>query len=142
MRRIALATAFCLAMTTPILAQDQAAIQQMADKFVETFNAGDIEGLAAMYTEDAYLLPAEAEMVQGRDNIQSFFQGASDQLSDLKLTTVDVKPLGDNAVREIGTVTGKMKGDQPQEFKGKYVVIWEKVGDEWKIATDIYNMNQ
>jgi ketosteroid isomerase-like protein len=27
----------------------------------------------------------------------------------------------------------------PQEVVGKYVVVWEKVGDDWKLAADIWN---
>jgi ketosteroid isomerase-like protein len=33
----------------------------------------------------------------------------------------------------------KTKGQTPQEVTGKYVVVWEKVGTEWKLAVDIWN---
>jgi ketosteroid isomerase-like protein len=59
--------------------------------------------------------------------------------SDPKLTIVDVKSLGQSAAREIGTFSLKTKGSTPEEVTGKYVVIWEKVGTEWKLATDIWN---
>ena len=142
MRRMMLAAALVLAVSTPVPAQDKAAIQQLSDRFAEAFNTGDIDAVAAMYTEDAVVLPPGAEIIQGRDKIQALWQGATEQMSDLKLTATDVKPLGDSAVREIGTATAKTNGEQPQDMTIKYVVIWEKVGDEWKIATDIWNMNQ
>ena len=44
-----------------------------------------------------------------------------------------------DAAREIGTFMLKTKGAQPQEIAGKYVVIWQKVGSDWKLATDIWN---
>jgi hypothetical protein len=50
----------------------------------------------------------------------------------------DVKPLGPAATREIGTFALKTKGPNPQEVTGKYVVIWEKVGNDW-LAADIWN---
>jgi len=31
----------------------------------------------------------------------------------------------------------KTKDQPPQEVSGKYVVVWQKVGGEWKLATDI-----
>src|SRR5829696_7497543 len=142
MRRFALAAALLIAGIAPGLAQDKAMFQQLDDKWAEAFNAGDAAAVAAMYTEDAHMLPPGMEMMQGRDSIQKVFQGDMAQLSDIKLTAVDVEMLGDSAVREIGTFTAKTKGDQPQEVSGKYVQIWEKAGDEWKLATDIYNMNQ
>jgi ketosteroid isomerase-like protein len=42
-----------------------------------------------------------------------------------------------SAAREIGTFSLKTKGPTPQEVTGKYVVVWEKVGKDWKLAADI-----
>jgi ketosteroid isomerase-like protein len=67
------------------------------------------------------------------------WKGIAEQVSDPKLTTLDVKALGPNAAREIGTFSLKTKGAPPQEVTGKYVVVWEKVGTEWKLANDIWN---
>ena len=36
----------------------------------------------------------------------------------------------------------KTKGSQVQEVAGKYVVIWQKVGSDWKLATDIWNTDK
>ena len=142
MRKAALALAVFASMTTLGHAQDKSAIQQLDDRFSAAFNAGDAAAVAAMYTEDADILPPGMEAMQGRDAVQTFWQGASEQLTDLKLTATDVKPLGESAAREIGAATAKTKGENPQDVTIKYVVIWEKVDDEWKIATDIWNMNQ
>ena len=61
------------------------------------------------------------------------------QVSDPKVTTRDVKPLGPSAAREIGTFSLKTKGPTLQEVTGKYVVVWEKVGNDWKLSSDIWN---
>ena len=50
-----------------------------------------------------------------------------------------VKALGPSAAREIGTFNLKTKGARPQEVTGKYVVLWENVGGDWKLATHIWN---
>jgi ketosteroid isomerase-like protein len=34
------------------------------------------------------------------------------------------------------------KGQQRQQVVGKYVVVWQKVGNEWKLATDIWNTDK
>jgi uncharacterized protein (TIGR02246 family) len=123
-------------------AQDKPTIQKLNDAFVAAFNKGDSQALAAFYTEDAHVLPAGGEMVQGRQAIQSFWDNTMKQLGDGKLTTVDVQPLGPDAAREIGTFSFKTKGNAPQEVSGKYVVVWRKINDQWKLATDIWNMNK
>ena len=81
-------------------------------------------------------------MVKGRSAIQAFWKTAAEQLGDAKLIAVDVKPLGSEAAREIGTFSLRSKGQQPQEITGKYVVVWQKVGGDWKLATDIWNTNK
>jgi hypothetical protein len=50
-----------------------------------------------------------------------------EKVTDPQLTTLDVKPLGPSAVREIGSFSLWTKGPTPQEVAGKYVVVWEKV---------------
>ena len=47
--------------------------------------------------------------------------------------------LGASAAREIGTFSLKTKGSTPQEVTGKYLVVWEKVGNDWKLAADIWS---
>jgi uncharacterized protein (TIGR02246 family) len=132
----------CLFTPITAVAQDKATIQSLNDKFAAAFNSGDFSTLASHYTEDAVLLPPGAEMAKGRSAIQSFWKGAAEGVSDLKLTAMDVKPLGTEAAREIGSFTLKTKGQQAQEVVGKYVVVWQKVGNEWKLATDIWNTNK
>jgi uncharacterized protein (TIGR02246 family) len=143
MRRIfLLAAGLMLISAQPAMAQSKALIQKLNDQWVAAFNKGDAPALAAMYTEDAYVLPAGADMAKGTNAIMGFWGEATKQLGDAKLTTVDVLPLGRNAAREIGTFSFKTKATPPQEVVGKYAVVWRKSGGQWKLATDIWNMNK
>jgi ketosteroid isomerase-like protein len=111
-------------------------------RFAAAFNRGDYGAAASMYADDAYLLPPSADIVKGRLNIQSFLTKAGETLRDIKLTTLEVTPLGSLAGREIGTLEAKTEEPQPKDIASKYVVIWQKVEDEWKISTDIWNSNE
>ncbi len=142
MRAWVLLAATCLCLPVSAMAQDKAAIQNLNDQFAKSFNTGDIAAVAAHYTEDAVVLPPGAEMVLGRNAILTFWKAATEQIGDLKLTAVDVKPLGSDAAREIGTFSLRTRGSQPQQVTGKYLVVWEKAGGDWKIATDIWNTNK
>jgi ketosteroid isomerase-like protein len=95
-----------------------------------------------MYSPDAYVLPAGAEMAKGHNAIEAFWRGAVKQLGDAKLTTVDIQSLGPGAAREIGTFSFKTKAQPPEPVTGKYVVVWRKMGGQWQLATDIWNMNK
>jgi len=131
-----------LSVGSPALAQSKATIEKLNDVWTAAFNRGDAAAVAALYTEDAYVLPPGSAMVKGRAGIEAFWRQAAQQMSDAKLTTVDVLPLGRSAAREIGTVTLKTKSQPPQEVVGKYVVVWRKVGRDWKLATDIWNTDK
>jgi ketosteroid isomerase-like protein len=47
------------------MSQDEATIQKLIDAFAEAFNRGDTASMATMYTEDAYLLPPQADIMRG-----------------------------------------------------------------------------
>jgi uncharacterized protein (TIGR02246 family) len=131
-----------LSLSSPALAQSKATIEKLNDVWTAAFNKGDAAAVAALYSEDAYVLPPGSAMVKGRAAIEGFWRQAAQQMGDAKLTTVDVLPLGRSAAREIGTVTLKTKSQPPQEVVGKYVVVWRKVGRDWKLATDIWNTDK
>jgi uncharacterized protein (TIGR02246 family) len=138
MRRIVLMIAFLAGLVAPALAQ-QAEIEAVNTKWMELFNKGDFAGVASLYTDDATAFPPGSGMVKGRAAIGAMWKSMAEQVSDPKVTTLDVKPLGPAAAREIGTFSLKTKGPTPQEVTGKYVVVWEKVGGDWKLAADIWN---
>ena len=138
MHRSLLVIAVIAGVTTPALAQ-KAEIEAVNAKWVDFFNKGDFVGVASLYTDDAAAFPPGASIVRGKDAIGAMWKGLAEQVSDPKMTTLEVKSLGPSAAREIGTVSLKTKGAAPQEITGKYVVVWEKVGDDWKLAADIWN---
>src|SRR5262245_24012800 len=138
MRRTALVFALAAGLIAPAFAQ-QAEIEAVNAKWIDFFNKGDFAGIASLYTEDATAFPPGSAMVKGRPAIEVMWKTMAEQVGEPRLTTLDVKPLGSSAAREIGTFSLKTKGASPQEVTGKYVVIWEKVGNDWKLAIDIWN---
>ena len=139
MSRIAMLAACFILVVGPAAAQSKATIQKADDKWSEAFNKGDAAAVAAMYTEDAYVLPPGAEIIKGRSAIGAFWQQQMQQIGDVKCTALDVKPLGRKAAREIGTCSFRTKGQQPQDGALKYAVVWEKVGGQWELLQDIWN---
>ena len=138
MRRIALMLVSLGALTAPAFAQ-KAEIEAVNARWMDFFNKGDFMGVASLYTEDATAFPPGSAMVKGRAAIGSMWKNVAEKVTDPQVVTLDVKPLGTAAAREIGTFSLKTKGSPPQEVTGKYVVVWEKVGGDWKLAADIWN---
>ena len=138
MPRITLVCAFAAFLIAPAFAQ-QAEIDAVNAKWIDFFNKGDFSGVASLYTEDATAFPPGSGMVKGRLGIEAMWKGMAEKVGDPKLTTLDVKALGPSAAREIGTFSLMTKGSPPQQVTGKYLVVWEMVGSDWKLAADIWN---
>ena len=138
MRRIALVSAFLAVLVAPAVAQ-KAKIDAVNAKWVELFGKGDFEGIAQLYTVDATAFPPGSPMVKGRASISAMWKGLAEHVGNPKLATLDVKRLSPCAAREIGTFTLMTKDPTPKEISGKYLVVWEKVRGEWKLAADIWN---
>jgi len=113
MRRILLVIAFIAGLIAPAFAQ-KAEIEAVNAKWVDFFNKGDFAGVASLYTDDAAAFPPGAGIVRGKDAIGAMWKGLAEQVSDPKVTTLEVKSLGPTAAREIGTVSLKTKGAAPQ----------------------------
>src|SRR5436305_3264543 len=136
MSRIAVAIALFVGLIAPDGAQ-KAEIEAVNAQWMAFFAKGDFAGIASLYTEDATAFPPGSPMVKGRAAIGEMWKGMAEQATDPKVKTLDVKPLGPSAAREIGVFSLKTKGPTPQEVTGKYLVVWEKVGADWKLAADI-----
>ena len=63
----------CLSVGSPALAQNRATIEKLNDAWTAAFNKGDAAAVAAaLYSEDAYVLPPGSAMVKGRPEIEAF----------------------------------------------------------------------
>ena len=127
------------------IAQVRKAIEGANGEFGEAVRRGDGAGIAALYTEDAKLLPPNSEMIQGREGIKAFWGGGLQMgIKDAILTTIEVLGTGD-IVCEIGKydLTIKPGGHEAIKDNGKYLVLWKKsMGGTWKLHVDIWNTNQ
>ena len=114
------------------------AIDAVNQAYASAFGRGDAAGVAACYTTNGQLLPPNADIVQGRENVQAFWKGAIDSgVAELTLTTLELEHHGDTA----HTVASyAMRGKDGNEVdRGKSVVIWKQEGGQWKVHRDIWN---
>ncbi len=117
-------------------------IERQVREFEGAFNRGDLAALAALYTEDATLLPPDSGTITGRAEIQRFWQGVRDSgARQAALRTQHVEGNGDMAA-EVGAadLTVEAEGGQSSTVPVKYVVVWKRqAGGRWQLAVDIWN---
>ena len=132
------ASAVCWAEDTSAV---RTAIEQLGARFSEAYARGDAKAVAAFYTDDAIAFPPGGEMMKGRQAIQEMWQSTMDSgVKSLTFTVLDVGTTGDLA-HETGTALLKIQpaGKDPTTASVKYVVVWKKQPDGWKLHRDIWN---
>jgi ketosteroid isomerase-like protein len=100
--------------------------------------AHDLDGVVGMYSPDASLMPPNAPRVEG-EALRATWKamlGAPGMKLVLKPEVVTVAVSGDLATDRGSYV---LNIDGAPEDRGKYVVVWKKVGGEWKAFQDIFN---
>jgi uncharacterized protein (TIGR02246 family) len=143
LRAAGLAIVGLMALALPATAEDvRQAVEQANARFVQAFDAGNAAAVAALYTEDARLLPPDATDIGGRAAIQKFWQGfIDDGLKDLTLQTTDVETSGDLAY-EIGNFSVQEPADDSgmTTITGNYLVVWKRGTDgQWRLHVDTWN---
>ena len=93
------------------------------------------------YTEDACVLPPNGPMVCGREALAKFFRaGYNMGIRGGKFITTNVYGDGTEYVTEEGT--GQVFDAQGNVFDDfKYLVVWKKTKDGWKMYRDSFNSN-
>jgi uncharacterized protein (TIGR02246 family) len=128
--------AACGARTIPPDPVSRKAIEAAVQQYVTASNQGDADALAALYADDAVLLPPDHEPIQGRAAIGAFWRQGTDE--GLEVTTLSVEVEG-----SIGYLVGRYNlpaTDEEPADSGKYVMCLRRQRDgSWKLTADIWN---
>ena len=123
----------------PVSAADdvRSAIEAGNKKWEAAASRGDAAEVAALYTADAQLLPSQSDFVRGTQAIGQYWQAVFDSgVKEVSLTTLEVEGC-ENTAHEVGKL--EIRGADGKVLdRGKYVVVWNKEGDAWKLHRDIW----
>jgi ketosteroid isomerase-like protein len=116
------------------------AIAEIAGMQTEAIRQGNAAGFAEHYTDDALLMFQHMPTVAGRAAILGFWQGIVDMgAKDATLETDDLLEFGDTLV-ERGHYTLTIQSDAGETVDaGKFVIVWKREHDAWKLHWDIFN---
>ena len=130
-----------IASPTSARAEIEAVNAQLAGAVQE----GNAAAAAAVYTENAILMPPNSPRIFGRDSAEAAWASLlSSGLKESTLSTVEVMGSGDT-ICEIGEYVFLFEpggGRRAYTEEGKYHVVWKlNSAGEWKIHVDIWNSN-
>ena len=120
---------------------DSAAIHELARQFSAFYVSGNVTALAELYTPDAVIFPERSAAITGRDAIRRYWtrppgRHVTRHVITPQTITVDGRHAYDHGTYEIaGVRDGKPWGP----FRGKYLVVWRRENDGWRIQLDMWN---
>src|SRR5215210_3672510 len=134
-----------IATTQAETAAAEQAIRGHIARWLLLIEAKDAATIAKFYADDGVVMPPNQPLVTGRESIAQFWQSMT-AIPEMTLTfqpeRIDLSRAGDMALdRGTYRFTGK-PGGQAADETGKYVVVWKKVGGDWKVAADIFNSDK
>lgn len=126
-------------------AEDIAAIDELREKEELAAEAGNVDSLLALRTDDFSAMPPNQPAVKGKKAVRTFLTGMFDQM-EIEETVVseEVTISGDWAYDRgtfSGTATPKAGGDS-LSLEGKYLWILQRQEDgSWKYAIQMWSSN-
>jgi ketosteroid isomerase-like protein len=129
----------CGACRPPAPADDSAAtrhaLSDATARYVEASRGGDAHALAALYEENAILLPPDDDAVEGRDAIETYWRRGLEQGLEVHTSRVEASgPVAYSIGRWFLPATAEEAADS-----GKLVLCWKRVGRTWLLTADIWN---
>jgi ketosteroid isomerase-like protein len=123
---------------------DKAEIDSILDKikdFSQYYMNADYQNLANCYTTDGKIFPNNTDIIEGTEAIKKRWTLPENvKIVFHKATPLEIT-IENNTAYDYGYYEGEtLRPDGTKtKFKGKYVIVWKKVNDDWKIYLDIWN---
>ena len=125
-------------------AADEAALKETTQTWLKAYNAGDVDTIAALYTEDAVLMPPHAPVANGKAAIRESVakDAAAAKAAGIKLVggTATAGVNGDWGW-ESGSYTVTDASGQTVDG-GSYLSVSRKINGKWLYVRDTYNSDR
>lgn len=124
-------------------AAEEAAIKQADEQFFKAMNAKDAAAAAAVYSNDAVVMPPNSPLLVGNAAVREYLDAfaKTPQLAITgEATSVNFSDDGTVAY-ETGKYSSTFADDKGKTIKddGKYLLVLKKVDGKWKVVAEAFN---
>ncbi|MFK8162012.1 MAG: DUF4440 domain-containing protein [Lewinella sp.] len=98
-------------------------------------------GVVNSYTEDGKIFPDQLGILEGPEALFKYWQPSEGYTTLVhKVTPQEIRIVKKTAY-DYGIYEGKTErpDGSVSTWQGKYVIVWKKIGKDWKIYLDIWN---
>jgi uncharacterized protein (TIGR02246 family) len=129
----------CRAGATPPDQSAKLMIEKVIQRYSKAYRENNPDAMAALYAEEAMLLPPGYELVKGRDSVRAFWSRGMEP--GFEMVTVAIEVSG-----ETGYVVGRYyvpPDDESDAETGKYMIALRRERNGvWQITADIWNADE
>ena len=123
------------------LTKDQqtiAEIKAAVTNFMKTFNQGNPNEVAKLYSKDCILIVPGQKVIRGREGAQQLWHTMIKEvgMTDIEYEIIDILPFSETFAAELTTFTAKINGVKQS---GGYCVNWRKENGQWFLHQDVFN---
>jgi uncharacterized protein (TIGR02246 family) len=118
-------------------------VAKLNEAWLSAYKAADFDVLAALYADDAVVMPSGREPLQGRKAIRNFFAEDFKYVPEHTMTSKSLR------VEASGTLlvdSGEYRYDgintegKPVHITGNYTTVFKKTDGNWYTAIEIWNV--
>lgn len=138
----AVATEEVAVMAEPDMTAIKAEIQEMENVWAQAQNEKNVEGLVAMYADDAVSMGDDQPAITGKDALRKDIEEGMSKRPEGQITSYETTGVfgSENQVTETGVSSTKDASGNVIET-GKYMAVWEKRDGKYLCIRDIYNQD-
>jgi ketosteroid isomerase-like protein len=101
------------------------------NKVSTTLKNGDPSYVVSLHTKDAVQFLANGTEIVGIEALKLFYKRIAAMGIDIKSTPLSIEILSGDTAFEVGVFHSTSKSGQ--QDSAKYIIVWKKIGDDWKI---------
>ena len=128
---------------TPVdTSADEAILKADIEKWMNDINAGNADGVAAQYADDALLMPPNAPTATGRAAIREAVAKESAGMKQAGLTLKSTATTGVGVTGDLAWMSGTYAVSDAKGATidtGKYLSVHRKINGAWLYIRDIWN---
>ena len=127
---------------SPDTTADETALRADPDAWMEAYNAGNADGVANLYIENATLLAPGAPAVTGRTAIREYFAADIQKSKAAGITFKNDGITGVGVAGDLGWISGKYSVTDTSGAnidKGKYLSVYQRENGQLHLIRDTWN---
>jgi len=124
---------------------DRKQMAVISKNWLDAYASGDLDGIMSIMHSDAMVMPHNQATTRGTEAVREYFSGRIGRSGVTFVDNLQEIRINGNWAYVLGTFKLEVASGDPDKppyvHNGRYLVLYEKVGDTWKMLRDMDNLD-